>query len=156
MTKSIKAFTLIELLIVVSVIGILSGIVIKVIDVNKTKGKARDGVRISTMGKLVQGLEAYCIAEEACPTNTQVTAMAPTDKITNYIKEWPAGTPDSTYNYIYNRLADQSMFTLYVKAERQINSCYKYTTDKSILQFCTGSSCNNTATIGSDCDVIAK
>lgn len=54
-----KAFTLIELLIVISVIGILAGIVIAVIDPIKQKEKAQEGVIVATMSKIVLAIEAY-------------------------------------------------------------------------------------------------
>ncbi len=142
-----NGFTLIELLLVIAVIGVLSGVVLNVIDVDKTKGKARDGVRISSMGKLVQALEAYCIAEEMCPTTAEVTAFS--GKITTYVKEWPQAV--GGYNYNYSRLTSDT-FALYVNADRDAfpagTDCYKYTTDDSKIKICPTARCatNNSMT----------
>lgn len=133
------AFTLVELLIVVSVIGVLSGILLKVIDIDSVKGKARDGVRISNMGKLVQALEAYCITEEECPANA--AASMPT-----YVKEWPQAVGGNSY--VYGRLTPTDTFALYVNADRDFQpgiDCYKYTTDDSKIKICPTARCGTNA-----------
>lgn len=151
--RNTKAFTLVELLIVVAVIGVLSGILLNVINVNSTRGKARDGVRIANMGKLIQALEAYCIAEESCPTNADVTGMS--GKIPNYVREWPQAVPDASYSYNYSRI-NLEEFVLYVKADRENNSsCYKYTTSDSKLKFCPSARCGTNANMAS-CVEIAQ
>lgn len=147
-------FTLIELLLVIAVIGVLSGVVLNVIDVDKTKGKARDGVRISNMGKLVQALEAYCIAEEVCPTNAEVTAFS--GKITTYVKEWPQAV--GGYNYNYSRITPDT-FAVYVNADRDAFpagiDCYKYTTDDSKVKICPNARCAGNANM-TGCNEIAQ
>lgn len=149
-----RGFTLIELLLVIAVIGVLSGVVLNVIDVDKTKGKARDGVRISNMGKLVQALEAYCIAEEVCPTNAEVTAFS--GKITNYVKEWPQAV--GGYNYNYSRITSDT-FSVYVNADRDAFpagvDCYKYTTDDSKVKICPNARCAGNANM-TGCTEIAQ
>ena len=147
-------FTLIELLLVISVIGVLSGILVNVIDIDKTKGKARDGVRISTMGKVVQALEAYCIAEEMCPTNNEVTTF--TGKMTNYVKEWPQSV--GGYNYNYTRITLDT-FAVYVNADRDAFpggiDCYKYTTSDSKIKICPNARCGGNANMAG-CTEIAQ
>ncbi|MEN9389806.1 MAG: hypothetical protein RLY61_890 [Candidatus Parcubacteria bacterium] len=141
-----EGFTLIELLLVIAVIGVLSGVVLNVIDVDKTKGKARDGVRISNMGKLVQALEAYCIAEEVCPTTAEVTSFS--GKITNYVKEWPQAV--GGFNYNYSRLTPDT-FVVFVNADRDAftggTDCYKYTTSDSKIRICPVARCGTNATM---------
>ena len=131
MKKAINAFTLVELLIVVSVIGVLSGILLNVINIEKTRGKARDGVRLATMSKLVQALEAYAIAESGYPTADQVTNLGPTTTLGKYIKEWPLGSPSSDYDYIYRGApaGNPTDFYLLVKSDKATNSCFKYFSD---------------------------
>ncbi len=152
MKKNKNGFTLIELLIVVSVIGVLSGILLNVINIEKTRGKARDGVRLATMSKLVQALEAYAIAESGYPTVAQVTNLGPTTTLGKYIKEWPAGTPSNSYDYLYRAVLVAGVptdFYLLVKSDRATNSCFKYFSDTSAtstngskILYCTGNPCN--------------
>ena len=149
MRSNHKAFTLVELLIVVTVIGILSGILLNVVDVTKTRGKARDGVRMANMSKLVQGIEAYAISEGNYPTtggsaditgsfaagNQQVSA---TSRLSKYLKAWPDATPSPAYAYKYALVDSNANFVLVVKADRISDtlSCYKYYSADGFLKFC--------------------
>jgi len=54
-----EAFTLVELLIVVSIIGILAGVAIAVINPNKVRGRARDGVRKNDIAVIKGAIENY-------------------------------------------------------------------------------------------------
>lgn len=55
--NNIRGFTLIEMLVVIAIITILSGIIIT--NMSGAKGKARDTKRISDMGNLQMALELY-------------------------------------------------------------------------------------------------
>lgn len=54
-----KSFTLIELLIVISIIGILAAVVIAVINPAKQRNRAKDAILISTLSELSLTLSAY-------------------------------------------------------------------------------------------------
>lgn len=54
-----RGFTLIELLIVIVIIGILAGILISVINPAKQQLKARDGVLVATLNKIVLEIKAF-------------------------------------------------------------------------------------------------
>ena len=88
-------FTLVELLLVVSVIGIISGVLITVVNPTKQKQIAEDGVIRSNLEKLVQSVEAHCEGEGACPL---VASWTNTSSVlrTTYIKAFPT---DATYTY---------------------------------------------------------
>jgi prepilin-type N-terminal cleavage/methylation domain-containing protein len=126
-----KAFTLIELLIVVSVIGILTTVLIGVISPRRAQGSARDGVRMANIEKLAQSLETYQAAEGKYPpltemgsTNTPTTAQI-TGVLDDYIKNWPeASAAGYEYGYYLNGTGDA--FVLKVKSERGTDSCIKY------------------------------
>lgn len=53
-----KAFTLIELLIVIGIVGVISGTVLVVVNPTKQRDKANDAVMLATMEKLSLALEA--------------------------------------------------------------------------------------------------
>jgi prepilin-type N-terminal cleavage/methylation domain-containing protein len=91
-----KAFTLVELLVVIAVIGILSAVV--VISTNSAKAKARDAIRISDLKGISQALEMYFQANDAYPCPAVgcdrngyliMTTLKP------YLAEYyPGGVPD--------------------------------------------------------------
>lgn len=82
-------FTIIELLIVISVIGILSGILLMVIDPRQSQNIAQDSVRISTLEGLAQVMQTYVTVEGSYPTGTGDANLAV------YLDSWP----DAIYEY---------------------------------------------------------
>jgi prepilin-type N-terminal cleavage/methylation domain-containing protein len=102
--KSQKAFTIVELLIVISIIGILSGILIAAINVPRQRAISTDSVRAANMAKLAQAVEAFFAGEGAIlakdtdgnPRNTPTTGnqMA----LPTYLSTWPT---DATASYVY-------------------------------------------------------
>jgi len=68
-----KAFTLIELLIVISIIAILSAVLISVLNPIKQQEKAKDAVIIASMEKVVGSIEAYQNAFAKPPTCLKLT-----------------------------------------------------------------------------------
>jgi len=65
--KHLKAFTLIELLIVIGIIGILSGIVIAVINPEKQRGRARDTIRYHDLSALNLVIQSYIAEYDHAP-----------------------------------------------------------------------------------------
>lgn len=57
--KKQKGFTLIELMIVVVLIGVLSGVVISIVNAGGFRSKARDSQRIADLEKIRSSLELY-------------------------------------------------------------------------------------------------
>ncbi len=76
-----KAFTLIELLIVVVIIGILAGIVLSVLNPAQQQRRAREGVLQASTGKLCTGLFA-CAATTTtianCDSDVEIGVTIPT------------------------------------------------------------------------------
>ena len=67
MIREIKAFTLIEILVVVTIIGILAGIV--VINVENSRATARDARRVSDLNSLQSGLLMFYESKKAVLTS---------------------------------------------------------------------------------------
>lgn len=63
-----SAFTLIELLIVIAIVAVLSGVLISVINPKRQQEKAKDAVIISNMEKVIVSVEAYKSAFSDLPT----------------------------------------------------------------------------------------
>lgn len=111
-TKS-AGFTLVELLIVIVVIAVLSGVILGVLNTGGIRQKARDSQRVSDLKKIQSALELYFADMRAYPTgsgwtnaSTSLSTLAP-----NYISTLPtdpapagsSSTPcnGTTYRYFY-------------------------------------------------------
>lgn len=66
-----KAFTLIELLIVITLIGILSAIIISIIDPEQKQNMARDGVNMSVINKVVLSTESFISSYNRVPNEKE-------------------------------------------------------------------------------------
>ena len=125
-----KGFTLIELLIVIVLLAVLSGVLMRVLDVVGLQDETRDGVRVSNMNKLVAGIQAYRVVNRTYPTSVGGEAMAP-----NYIESWPSGHPVPADVYTYDVVADGSSFVVWIPSS--VGGCYKYHTSFAEVQFCS-------------------
>ena len=94
-TRGSLGFTLIELLIVVALIAILSGIVIKVVDVGGVRSKSRDSQRISDLRKIQLALELYFADMRVYPTTGNLD-----DLESGYLNNLPQDPLDSS-SYLY-------------------------------------------------------
>ena len=108
-----KGFTLIELLIVIVILGILSGVLLSVINPARQQQKANETVMRSNMDKLKMALLS-CINSRAIPYNScrtfaDVGANDPTGKpksTSRYWLPWSWGTPDYLYVYAVMNTSD--------------------------------------------------
>lgn len=122
-----KGFTIIELLIVVSILGILSGITLTVIDTGKQRARAEDAVKRSNIEKLAQAIQAHCNAESRCPIKDGTgKPVAPT-----YIMGWPT---DAVYTYIVKGNYD---FEVYVQSSMFPTKYIKYNSQRGRVEVCT-------------------
>lgn len=130
-----SAFTLIELLLVVGIIGILAGVMTTVINPTRQRLTAMDGVARSNLEKMVQSIESYCSAEASCPTTANYSdANSVLRK--SYILAIPTDTPIS---YYYS--AATSQYVLYVNKPSNTAKCLKYYSGNGIIQECAVASC---------------
>ena len=87
-----KAFTLIELLIVVSIIGILAAVLISVINPTRQRNRATEVVNGEAVRKVGTAVEAFTSANGNYPTNAQCNTGAGNDATcSGYLSSWPAG-----------------------------------------------------------------
>lgn len=139
--KKQNGFTLVELLLVIVIISILSGVLLVIIQPGKMQGNARDAQRLSDL-KVIQGaLELYFADHRSYPTSgwiritgfdTLSGALSPAyisemkiDPLQVGIQENPCslGTPTS---YRYNYYSDGSTYYLTAIMEntgQDIRSC---------------------------------
>jgi len=103
-------FTLVELLIVVSIIGILSGIVVSVINPNKIRGRARDGVRKNDIAVVKGALELYYAENNTYPASGTIPfGGAWTVGSVTYLRAVPQDpyySQNSSYSYCYQKVGN--------------------------------------------------
>jgi prepilin-type N-terminal cleavage/methylation domain-containing protein len=124
-----KGFTIVELLISISILAILSGVTISVINFGQKRANARDAVRRSNIEKLAQSLEAYCAAEPTCAPNLADAVLT-----TTYVKAMPA---DTTYTYFVSG----ANFTVFATKASDANSCIKYCSEWGEIRECGIAGC---------------
>lgn len=145
MQKRKNAFTLIELLIVVAIIAILSGLTLQVINSRGQRDRAEDSIRLANISKAVEGIEAFYASEGYYP-------QTPGDAAT-YIQNWPNGEPTNADSY--NFWSDGTSFGVSI-ATLAVTGGYKFRSDWGEVRNCsdldpssagcgidTGSSCTN-------------
>ena len=131
--KRQQGFTLIEMIIVATIIGILGGVVISVIDPARVTDRSADSVRLGTVGKIVEAAEAYANLEGSYPNDQ------PTLESSVYINDWPTNVPRSGDTYTYSQSGDN--FTVYV--EKSDGQFYKYFSSIGKTKICADSSETN-------------
>ena len=82
--KKRRAFTLIELLMVIAIIGVLSGIVLVRLDSMRTKG--RDAKRVSEIRQLQNALELFYSVHSRYPYSGQCGATSPNSGWSNSVE----------------------------------------------------------------------
>jgi len=116
--KNQFGFTLVELLIAISIIGVLTGILVVVINPGQVQRRTRDGIRSSNVSKLSSAVEAYNASEGVYPSSKS-------DLQPVYIKNSPDGRPQSDDVYNYGQYTDGAC--VWVDAESK-SGCIKYRT----------------------------
>jgi len=116
-TKKIKnenGLTLVELIMVLTLIGILSAILVSIINPQRQRDYAEDGVSRANLTKACAAIEAFYEAEnqvyplEGTANNPLDGSVDPiSDTLSFYLKVWPTG-------FVYNRDASGSAFSIHV------------------------------------------
>lgn len=132
--SSTKGFTLVELLIVISVISILSGLILTVVNPAGLRQKFRDGQRVADLKRIQSSLELYFMDNRRYPnaaayqgTWFAITASTPTE-LAGYISPLPIDPGSNTY--YYRTVASGATYSL--SANLELNS--------SITSYCAATS----------------
>jgi len=141
-------FTLVELLVVISLIGILAGVMISILNPVKQRKIAEDGVKMANLQKYALGIEAYGNANSSYPTsitlNTDYVPTDPTDLV-NFVSRVPNGEPaGATYSY-FSTASDN--FAVVVTKSEDTAYCFKYRATWGKIKTCpVATSCGDEAT----------
>ena len=95
-----KGFTLIEILIVITIVGILSGVTIVVINPNAMYGRGRDARRQADLKTIQTGLENYYAANRSYPTDgTGNWTDVPNLTTGGFLSSQPTSPSGQAYQY---------------------------------------------------------
>ena len=119
-----NGFTLIELVAVVSIVGLLSGITMRIINADSKRKLTEDAVKQSNMRTLADSLEAHRTSEGKYPNNT--TDPNP------FIKNWPAGV-----NYTPVGSPPIMDFYMYIQSSADPAKYFKYSSSWGEIKKCT-------------------
>jgi prepilin-type N-terminal cleavage/methylation domain-containing protein len=106
-----RGFTLIELMIAVAIIGILSGLVIGIINPSRLQGRARDGNRKEDISVIQGALERYYADNNVYPSSGNMySALNPSSGI-KYLDPVPLD-PSSSAQYFYRADGTRQVYCL--------------------------------------------
>jgi len=139
--KSKNGFTIIELMIVVSLISLLSGIVLSVVNSGKQQKRAQDATNLSSLTKLASAIESYYYGEGQYPAkstsdpNGNPLNNSANTSLNQYIKTWPG----TTFYYITDGSSPPSKFDVYVQ-KLVDGRYYKYRSSQAAVCDCSATS----------------
>ncbi|GIW69673.1 MAG: hypothetical protein KatS3mg101_0420 [Patescibacteria group bacterium] len=114
---------------VVALVGILSGILIGIVNPRRQNEIAQDGVRISNLQRLYNAIEAYNAGEGSYPANNNGAPQS-TTLLSKYLSNWP-GSPYTYYtvtegsiNFVCLSVQKASDTTRYFKIINIYDSSY--------------------------------
>ncbi len=126
-----KGFTLIELMVVIAIIGILSGVIIA--SLGSSRARARDGKRVSDIGQIQLALELYYEQNRKYPTTISTdTDLSPV--YMNSVPKDPVGGVD--YKYAVNSATSPTNYHLGAILE-QMNPA-SYNANENFFSCATG------------------
>ncbi len=121
MIRDSKGFTLVELLVVISIIGILATVAL--VSLNSARIKARDAKRVADIRQIALALEfCYNETQKYIPSASFPAAGAPmTCGGNTYITAMPADPKGGNYDYRVNIEADPQKYVLRAALELLTN-----------------------------------
>ena len=118
-----KGFTLVELMVVIAIIAILTGILLT--EFNPAKSKARDAKRVSDLNQVQLALELYYDRCKEYPATVPLNAndyngcppTTPQINFATYVGNIPTAPAPGSYDYATNGSSDPSDYVLHVTLE---------------------------------------
>jgi prepilin-type N-terminal cleavage/methylation domain-containing protein len=126
------AFSLIELMIVVGVIGILSGVVFNVINTKTQKDKTSDAVKFNNVQNIAELVESYKYLHGSYPIHEAGGSLP--DKIPDFAANWPGD------DYIYKSV-DGETFTISVPQSADHSKLIEYDSFNGKINVCDEDDC---------------
>ncbi|MBD3366422.1 prepilin-type N-terminal cleavage/methylation domain-containing protein [candidate division WWE3 bacterium] len=127
--KEKAGFTLVELLIVVVLLGILSGVVFSVLKPEFYRNQTRDSVRIANVKKLAEAAESFYLLEGYYPDQSTL-ADSP------YVTSWPDDSPQEGDTYTYSSPSGSSFVVVGPASD---GGTYEYDSTAGMVEKCDGS-----------------
>jgi len=152
--KSTGGFTLVELLVVISLIGILAGVTVSIINPIKQRRAAEDGVRQSNLQKYALGIEAYANANGEYPATIEVNENnVPTDEeVKLFVSKVPNDEPTDGLDYTYKSSDSGVSFGVSVPMISDDTKCLKYTSSWGKIKECVVADCGEDTTGNDSCN----
>lgn len=143
-----KGFTLVELLVVISLVGILASVTVALINPVKQRRVAMDGVKMSNLQKLAQAIEAYFQYNGRYPSAKEMEDadkdLVPDDpEVANFVKKIPNDEPEKGVVYYFNsNFPNLDQFIVYVtRSDTDANECFKYSSSWGKIKNCPEKFC---------------
>lgn len=109
-SKIQNGFTLIEILLTISIVAILSAIAISVLNPTQTRNRTEDAVRVSNLQSIAQALETFYAVEGKLPIHKfdlgNPLDAGDADALSTYLNSWPTTSNGDVYNYRLINSAD--------------------------------------------------
>lgn len=137
-----NGFTMIEILVGITVVSIISGTVFSVIRAPIQREKANDAVRSANVQKLSEAIETFYLANGRYPTNAEAADRTAGSLVSQYVSAWPDEPSNTTYSYY---LAGTEYSLEGSKADGGCVKLYSTWDGSQICYDCGGSSPNTCA-----------
>lgn len=137
-------FTLIELIIVVLLIGVLSGVLISAINSDQLKKRTEDSTKKANLEKIVSAMEVFRYAEGRISNSNDNHQPSDPLLLSTYMQGWPSEPSGAQYFYKPVNIT-QGLYCIYVGLSSNPERHFKYYSSWSDIRECAGRADSGTA-----------